>query len=48
MAGEGRYEITPHGNGFNLKAIKDKAQQRKNVLTGFSWKKATIIREGEK
>lgn len=39
LAGVGTYEVTTTANGIRLKAIKDKAIQRKDVLSSSDWKK---------
>lgn len=39
LAGSGTYEVITMPNGIQLKAIKDKAVQRKDVLSTSNWKK---------
>ncbi|MBL7815426.1 MAG: hypothetical protein JNL70_10455 [Saprospiraceae bacterium] len=39
LAGIGTYEVITTANGIRLKAIKDKAIQRKDVLSSSNWKK---------
>lgn len=39
LAGSGSYEVISTANGIRLKAIKDKAVQRKDVLSTSDWKK---------
>jgi hypothetical protein len=39
MAGLGVYTMTVNGGNLALKAVKDKAIQRKHVLTASNWRK---------
>ena len=39
LAGIGTYEVITTANGIRLKVIKDKAVQRKDVLSTSDWKK---------
>ena len=39
LAGIGTYEVITTANGIRLKVIKDKAVQRKDVLSTSNWKK---------
>jgi hypothetical protein len=39
MAGFGRYTMAVNGEKLSLKTIKDKAIQRRHVLTACNWKK---------
>jgi hypothetical protein len=39
MAGLGIYTLTVSGTNLALKAVKDKAVQRKHVLTASNWRK---------
>ena len=39
LAGVGTYEVIATANGIRLKPIKDKAIQRKDVLSTSDWKK---------
>jgi hypothetical protein len=39
MAGFGIYTMTVNGGNLALKAVKDKAIQRKHVLTASNWRK---------
>jgi hypothetical protein len=39
MAGTGSYQVVPTANGVQFKVVKDKAIQRKDVLSQSDWKK---------
>ncbi len=39
LAGLGIFTVTLNGGALSLKAIKDKAIQRRDVLTGSNWKR---------